>query len=156
MGPANDIRALSIDQQIDRMCAEYPLLYLLHATEWGVVWQGGIRPLAQTYDVQIHYCAFRLDIANIEARTVHVESVSPELRHRSDANIPHVYPNRVKPTRPRLCLHMRHEWDASLYIADTIVPWTAEWLVAYEGWRATGKWFAGGHNTARPAAQVGR
>jgi len=36
-----------------------------------------------------------------------------------------------------------------MYIADTIVPWTVEWLAAYEGWRATGTWYAGGHGTER-------
>jgi hypothetical protein len=138
------------------MCAEYPLLYVLHSIEWGVVWQGGLRPLAQTYEVQIHYCAFSFDLAQINGRTAHVESVSPVLRPRSGGAIPHIYPNRLLPMRPRLCLHTREEWDPSLYIADTIVPWTAEWLVAYEGWRATGKWLAGGHNTERPAAGIRR
>jgi hypothetical protein len=28
--------------------------------------------------------------------------------------------------------------------------------VAYEGWRATGTWFAGGHNTEREKLAVGR
>jgi hypothetical protein len=29
-------------------------------------------------------------------------------------------------------------------IADTIVPWTAEWLVHYEIWLVTGEWYGGG------------
>jgi hypothetical protein len=30
------------------------------------------------------------------------------------------------------------------YIADSIVPWAAEWLLFYEGWHATGEWFGPG------------
>ena len=36
-----------------------------------------------------------------------------------------------------------------MYIAATIVPWTVEWLAAYEGWRATGTWYAGGPHTTK-------
>ena len=31
-----------------------------------------------------------------------------------------------------------------MYIADTIVPWTAEWLAHYEIWLATDDWRGGG------------
>ena len=31
-----------------------------------------------------------------------------------------------------------------MLIADTIVPWTCEWLVHYEIWFATGEWHGGG------------
>jgi hypothetical protein len=29
-------------------------------------------------------------------------------------------------------------------IADTIVPWTSEWLMYYEIWLATSDWYGGG------------
>jgi len=29
-------------------------------------------------------------------------------------------------------------------IADTIVPWTADWLAHYEIWLVTGDWYGGG------------
>jgi len=32
----------------------------------------------------------------------------------------------------------------SMLIADTTVPWTAEWLANYEVWLATGEWHGGG------------
>ena len=31
-----------------------------------------------------------------------------------------------------------------MLIADTIVPWTCEWLIHYEIWLATGEWHGGG------------
>ena len=39
---------------------------------------------------------------------------------------------------------VRKEIDASQFIADTIIPWTSEWLLHYEIWVATGIWHGGG------------
>jgi hypothetical protein len=40
-------------------------------------------------------------------------------------------------------------------IADTIVPWTAEWLVHYEIWLMTGEWYGGGDCPPRRAGTTG-
>ncbi len=45
-----------------------------------------------------------------------------------------------------MCLHMPHEFDYSLSIAKTIIPWAQEWLYFYEIWLATGEWHGGGHH----------
>lgn len=41
-----------------------------------------------------------------------------------------------------LCLYDWREmpWRASMKMHQTIIPWTAEWLVFYELWRLTGEW----------------
>ncbi|MDT0651422.1 hypothetical protein [Autumnicola edwardsiae] len=31
-----------------------------------------------------------------------------------------------------------------MFIADTIIPWSSEWLYHYEIWAGTGKWQAKG------------
>lgn len=36
------------------------------------------------------------------------------------------------------------EWKPRMKLADTIVPWAAEWLLHYELWLATGEWGGGG------------
>jgi hypothetical protein len=143
---------LSADQQIARMREEYPGFAVLFTTPWIVIWQGELTPYARSYQVHLLYCAFALPMADIEANTVHVEVVDPLLTRRAgypDVRIPHLFQNAHAPSRPRLCLHTRKEWVPSMYIADTILPWTVEWLAAYEGWKATGTWYAGGHNTER-------
>lgn len=43
-----------------------------------------------------------------------------------------------------LCLFYKEEWNATMNIADTIIPWTCEWLYFYEIWVITGKWYGGG------------
>ena len=41
-----------------------------------------------------------------------------------------------------LCLYDWREmpWRAKMKIHETIIPWTAEWLVFYESWKLTGQW----------------
>jgi hypothetical protein len=46
-----------------------------------------------------------------------------------------------------LCLHAAHEWDGSMLIVETIVPWTTEWLAHYELWKWHGQWQGDGDIT---------
>jgi len=147
---------LTIDEQVAHMRDAYPGFSLITTEPWIALWRGQLTPFAREYDVQVLYSAVSLDLAAIKAKRVHVEIHRPLLRPRADACIPHIYPNNSAPPFPRLCLHQLHEWAPSMIIADTIMPWTLEWLVAYEGWRATGTWFAGGHNTEREKLAVRR
>ncbi len=152
MARAGTDHDLTADQQIARMRDEYPGFAMLHSTPWIILWRGTLSPYARAYDVQVLYCAISLALANIVANNVHVEVIEPPLGRRPsrpEVPIPHIWPNRLFPVRPRLCLHVDGEWAPSMYIADSIIPWTIEWLAAYEGWRATGTWYAGGHGSER-------
>jgi hypothetical protein len=139
-------------EQVAAVREEWPSFYVVHSTPWIVLWNGLLKPYCCEYEVQLLYSAVSLPSAGIEARAVHVEVINPLVGRRPaqpDVPIPHIYRNHVLLTRPRLCLHKPNEWNSSMLISRTIIPWTNEWLVAYEGWRATGEWFAGGHNTER-------
>ncbi|MCX6132627.1 MAG: hypothetical protein NTU47_02340 [Ignavibacteriales bacterium] len=59
-----------------------------------------------------------------------------------ESRLPHVYSTEEQ----RLCLYYRRarEWNSGMYIGDTIIPWTSEWLLHYEIWLATGSWHGGG------------
>jgi len=41
-----------------------------------------------------------------------------------------------------LCLYDHREapWSAKMMLHETIIPWTAEWIVFYELWKLTGQW----------------
>lgn len=41
-----------------------------------------------------------------------------------------------------LCLydHRESPWSTKMMLHETIIPWTAEWLVFYELWKITGEW----------------
>jgi hypothetical protein len=71
-----------------------------------------------------------------------------ELATREGSALPHTYSDDT------LCLHEIDDWTGSMYIADSIVPWTVEWLAHYELWLATGEWHGGGEWPPRPPANA--
>jgi hypothetical protein len=90
-------------------------------------WTGLLQPceLSRVYTVQITYTLGRYPITRV---------LDPPLKATETGFLPHTYTDRT------LCLHDAGQWDEHLLIVDTIVPWTAEWLLHYEIWLATGKW----------------
>jgi hypothetical protein len=78
-----------------------------------------------------------------EVRVLH-----PTLQVRDGADqIPHSFGDN------QLCLHLDGEWRPTMSLADTIVPWTSDWLLYYELWLATGAWQGGGHGEPQPDDQ---
>lgn len=96
-----------------------------------LIWTGAIQPtpLSRTYRVQITYMAGRVPVVRVQ---------EPVLEGRPDEPLPHVYGDGT------LCLHLAGEWTPEMLIVDTTLPWTAEWLINYEIWQATGGWHGGG------------
>jgi len=88
-------------------------------------------PLSQTYGVRLRYKL----TGNPE-----VEVLAPCLKKRGSDKPPHLYPGE------RLCLYLPRigEWNKTMFLSETIVPWTSEWLFNYEVWLATGEWCGGG------------
>jgi hypothetical protein len=64
--------------------------------------------------------------------------VDPPLQRRGEEPVPHLY------SANDLCLYVADEWDDTMIIADTLIPWTSEWLFFYQTWHATGDWLSGG------------
>lgn len=98
------------------------------------VWEGTLRPtsLSEEYRVRITHDATK--------RRPRVEVLDPKLVTREDGvSIPHTFSGE------RPCLHLPAEWHSSMFIHQTIVPWTSLWLYYYEIWLATGMWLGGGH-----------
>ena len=129
---------IPVAAQIARMQAQHPSLRLAtwHCGE--ARWAGPLRPTdaSSTYAVTL---AYRL------GKRPRVYVTAPVLIGRPDAEVPHRHRDGG------LCLHLPDEWDATMSIADTIVPWAALWLYHYELWHATGEWLGGGsHPRLRP------
>jgi len=73
-----------------------------------------------------------------------VRVARPALQLRPGASeLPHTYDGR------ELCLNLPGEWTADMSIADSTLPWTAEWLLHYEIWLACGEWTGGGVHAAK-------
>lgn len=49
--------------------------------------------------------------------------------------IPHIYTKSS-----RLCLYYPGEWKRNMLFSSTILPWTIEWLLAYEHWLENKEW----------------
>jgi hypothetical protein len=97
-----------------------------------LLWIGELRPSAvsPTYKVQLAYRTH-------DVPRVHVLEPKLDTGHRE--RLPHVY------TGDRLCLYTPGEWNRSMSLAKTVIPWAAEWLFHYELWKVTDEWSGGGH-----------
>lgn len=142
--------AIDIKAQIEAMQLIWPKFTLVARNAEIAQWQGPVRPLLQTYRINILYRAPML-IENPDSKRLQprVSILSPTLRPRpgdTEGQLPHVYYS--EDGEVSLCLFdpTAGEWSPSSLIAETTVPWTIEWLAAYEGWRATGKWTASGRH----------
>lgn len=135
---------LSTYEQQHRMRRRWSDFKVLDRTKTTIQWEGELQPQSQPYTVEILH---RLTRQNPGGRhpMPEVRVTTPRLRRRSsqpDQPIPHVYVNEHTPYLPLLCLHdlASDEWHPRRSIADTIVPWTAEWLWRYEFWLRAGIW----------------
>jgi hypothetical protein len=92
-------------------------------------------PASRTYRARIRYK---------HQDSPHVHIVEPTLAlHPESGHLPHVYPGN------ELCLFYPGEWDQRMFLANTILPWTSEWLLHYEIWLTTGQWTGGGLHPRR-------
>lgn len=104
-------------------------------THNGLTWEGRLRPTAMSpsYLVRILY---------VLRERPNVTVIDPPLENRNGERIPHMFGQK------RLCLfrYTHDEWDSSMRIDRTIIPWTCLWLFYYEIWLATGEWRGGGEH----------
>jgi hypothetical protein len=96
-----------------------------------MVWTGVLTPtpLSQRYTVRITY---------VVGRFPRVVVIDPPLVPGEDGLLPHFY------REGSLCLHDAYDWNESMLIVESIVPWTTEWLAHYELWKWSGEWYGDG------------
>ncbi|MXO31617.1 hypothetical protein GFV01_00840 [Apibacter sp. B2912] len=103
-----------------------------------LIWNGNIKPseLSLEYSIKINY-------KRNQHPNVYIISPFPLKLPKDEKKLKHVYSHE----KQHLCLYYRNinEWNSTMYIADTVIPWTSEWLLHYEYWLATdGIWNGGG------------
>lgn len=138
----------SIDEQIEGMARFWASEFkLIGRDAQFAMWEGVLTPAHNSYRVRI-ICRVPLAIENVTrlAAQPKVQVLDPLLkRHPTrDLPIPHVYINKDDASLPYLCLFdpSGAEWTLDDLIAKTTVPWISTYLLFYEGWLLTGKWFA--------------
>lgn len=138
--------ALSIDQQRARMKAAWPKFAErgIDRNQQQVRWVGSCRPQFMPFTLELRYRV----LAMPEVRVLKPALI--RLPDNPEGALPHVYPPAGDPT---LCLFdpLDNQWDPTMYLADTIVPWAFDWVACYELWLMTGRWTGGGrHGSAVP------
>lgn len=103
-----------------------------------LVWIGVLQPTPLS-------CSYRVEITYRSRQEPQVRVLDP-LATREGRSLPHVYNDGT------LCLYQSGEWNDNMHLVASIVPWTAEWLVNYEIWLATGDWHGGGEWPPRRSA----
>jgi|LSQX01.2.fsa_nt_gb hypothetical protein len=86
---------------------------------------------------------YKVRIVQKEGNHPKIWLLFPNLQTREGRKPPHLYSNSDKDGNPCLCVYYPREgeWNNTMFIAETIVPWISTWLNAYEFWVITGKWY---------------
>lgn len=140
----------SFGDQISSMKDMWPLLICTTGSRCGIArWIGPLRGIDRVFLVEILYShPNAAGILPLPFPMVTV--VKPELVPKRNCDgrleLPHVYTDTSNYSRSPLCLFDPRlgEWDPSMLINYTTVPWTVRWLACYEIWEATGRWVGGG------------
>jgi hypothetical protein len=137
----NDV-ARSTHAQLRAMRATWPDFAATKRGDGLVIWQGAIRPRGMVYGLCVFWWPGQID-------RPYVMVADPEICTRDGltyADIPHLMFNAEDPVLSGLCLFdpAGKEWTPADLIADTTIPWAAEWLHYYELWHVTGEWLASG------------
>jgi hypothetical protein len=102
-----------------------------------LVWKGYLQPtyLSPKYLIKVVY-------QREKHPDVYVIDPKPLVLAEGKSKLEHVYDS----DKQHLCIYYKRakEWNETKFIADTIIPWTSEWLFHYEIWVTTGIWHGGG------------
>lgn len=123
---------LSLVQQSRALARHYPESSS-RVSRSELLWRGPLCPttMSRDYSVELRYKL---------GKNPKVRVLAPELDTLPGKRLPHIYRDGT------LCLFYprAREWHGGLLLAETIIPWAAEWLFHYEVWLACGAWEGGG------------
>lgn len=92
-------------------------------------------PLGGLYKVKLVYYINK-------SPKVYVVDPKPLPLAKGEKKLPHCYDQKEQ----HLCLYYPDgkEWNKTMLLSSTVIPWTYEWLYHYEIWLGTGEWTGGG------------
>ncbi|MFS6537789.1 hypothetical protein V6D52_10880 [Idiomarina loihiensis] len=111
-----------------------------------VRWEGTLQPtpFSREYRVVIKYTLSHPPVCVVK---------EPDLLALAGGReIPHIYQNQTGIKGTQLCLYLPavkqknkvSEWQPTMFVANTILPWASMWLLYFEFWLFNGKWDGGG------------
>jgi len=144
------------------MASEWPGFALIEVGPWSLRWEGVLKPYITAYTAQFDYSIPPPPLAHSRfSPKPRVRVIDPELERHPDYHlgpIPHVFFQGLVGTQPELCVYdpAALEWSGDDLLAKTFVYWTLRWLVTYEGWLATKRWYGKGRSHERPKARYAK
>jgi hypothetical protein len=113
----------------------YPGCHVKTSLNLSLIWNFKIRPspLSDEYRVKMDYTTGKQPKIFVKTKLILADGA---------AELPHVYDQE----RQRLCLFFPDgsQWNSTMLLAKTVVPWIYDWLFHYELWLVTGIWHGGG------------
>lgn len=153
----------TIKEQVDAMRRDWPDL---EAHPWigpaSVIWIGDLKGKAQSFLVTVEYGLPKPERKTYYRYMPAVRILRPRLvpnwNDKVEGALPHVYPYKSDITLSPLCLFdpKANQWDPSMLISKTTIPWARWWLSFYEIWNAMpGMWKGGGrHYEPEPEEEI--
>lgn len=142
----------TVNEQVRAMRRRWGHFDLAEQTTDSAMWFGSLVGIERSYRVAVE---FGLPAPGQYERwrtsplvRVLSPSLQPQFHAIEEAPLPHVYFDEKDITLSPLCLFdpAANEWSHNDLLAETTVPWAADWLACYEGWLATGRWYGGGRH----------
>lgn len=130
----------SPQSQIGRTAMRWPeLVPQIVGVDNALAWIGPLRGFQMSYQVQVQWDWKK------PRSLPYVFVLDPPLRARAGGrfvDIPHLIYDGNVPEHSALCLFdpEKVEWNDTMWISDTTIPWASEWLHHYELWHVDGVW----------------
>lgn len=128
--------------QLEAMRHAWPSFHGMRFGDGTVAWVGQLQPQAKPYTIEVFWNSRILDRPYVVVADPPI-APRPGLAYH---DIPHLMFNAKEPTRSGLCLFdpAGREWMPADLIAESTIPWAAEWLHFYELWHLSGHWLGPG------------
>ena len=134
MGKYQKTKVISLPLQLAKLTKVYSNISDATIRNGRLSFNVSIKPLetSESYLIHVEY------IINLNPRAY---LISPPLKQYNGKNPHHIFETNEN-GQTQLCFYNTKfgEWNKSMYLADTIVPWLTSWLFAYEIWQITGQW----------------
>jgi hypothetical protein len=138
-------RPISIEEQVAKMKAIWPrfAVHNLDRARQIARWTGTVEPQFARYKLEVRFALTHYPEVRV------LEPALVRLPGNVEGALPHVYPPADDPT---LCLFDPEagQWNWSMAIAETTLPWACDWITCYEFWLITGIWRGGGRHAGDP------
>jgi hypothetical protein len=145
------LQALSVAEQSSSIARAFPSFREVFNADFAGCWEGDLAPNARSYRLSIVYLPpYEFEGGALQRKSLSVRILSPSIGldpRGTGERPPHIYVD-ADGQGFSLCLYdwRNDEWCAADSIADTIIPWAAEWLFWFEAWLLIGVWSGGGRH----------